>query len=107
MAATTTNNHREAVEDGEGVPSIVAIHSQVKKIKQELEKTNHPAGIEQSEIRSVLREFSKSQKRCRSPLGISDRPISVDLINFNICELRFIGDGRGFLRNFEANSPGN
>ncbi|KVH97697.1 hypothetical protein Ccrd_000202 [Cynara cardunculus var. scolymus] len=74
METTTTNNHLLAVEDGEGV---VAIHSQVKKIKQELEKTKHPAGIEQSEIRSVLREFSKSQKRCRSPLGISDRPISV------------------------------
>lgn len=57
--------------------NIVAVHNQVKKIKQELENTKHPGIIEQSEIRSVLQEFSKSQKRCRSPLGITDRPISV------------------------------
>ncbi|GJX35174.1 hypothetical protein Tco_0050110 [Tanacetum coccineum] len=63
--------------DIEGVSSSVAIHNQVKKIKQELEKTKHPAGIEKSEIISVLREFSKSQKRCRSPLGIADTPISI------------------------------
>ncbi|KAI3497814.1 hypothetical protein L1887_33367 [Cichorium endivia] len=72
---TTTNKHREAAE--EGMPSLVAIHSQVKKIKGELERTKHPAVIEQSEFRSVLRDFSKSQKRCRSPLGISDRSISI------------------------------
>ncbi|KAF5779509.1 hypothetical protein HanXRQr2_Chr12g0560281 [Helianthus annuus] len=60
-----------------GESSFVAIHNQVKKIKQELEKTKHPASIEQSEIKSVLHEFSKSQKRCRSPLGITDRLISV------------------------------
>ncbi|KAL4586745.1 hypothetical protein LXL04_011389 [Taraxacum kok-saghyz] len=67
MESITNNNHREAVEDG------VAIHIQVKKIQGELEKTV----IEQSEIRSMMREFSKSQKRCRSPLGITDRPISI------------------------------
>ncbi|PWA85672.1 hypothetical protein CTI12_AA148480 [Artemisia annua] len=70
---------QEHYDDEIGVSSTssVAIHSQVKKIKQELEKTKHPAGIEKSEIISVLREFSKSQKRCPSPLGIGDRPISV------------------------------
>ncbi|KAI3744427.1 hypothetical protein L1987_57507 [Smallanthus sonchifolius] len=78
MEATTTNNHRVAAEEEQydGALNIVAIHNQVKKIKQELEKTKHPATIEQSEIKSVLREFSKSQKRCRSPLGIAGRPIS-------------------------------
>lgn len=60
METTNTNQY-----------DVVAIHSQVKKIKQEVEKTKH------EEIKSVLREFSKSQKRCRSPLGITDRPISV------------------------------
>ncbi|CAH1426712.1 unnamed protein product [Lactuca virosa] len=65
-------NHTEATE--ESVSSLVAYYSQVRKIKRELEKPNHLAVIEQSEMRSVLREFSKSQKHFRSSLGISDRP---------------------------------
>ncbi|KAK1425737.1 hypothetical protein QVD17_21092 [Tagetes erecta] len=75
----TTNNHRVTFDDDQHdvVSNTVAIHNQVKKIKQEMETTKHPANIEQSEIKSVLREFSKSQKRCRSPLGIAGRPISV------------------------------
>nr|GEV52670.1 hypothetical protein [Tanacetum cinerariifolium] len=73
MSTTKVEEHY----DIEGASSSVAIHNQVKKIKQELEKTNHPAGIKKSEIISILREFSKSQKRCRSPLGIADRPISI------------------------------
>ncbi|KAD4983124.1 hypothetical protein E3N88_19795 [Mikania micrantha] len=81
MEATTTN-HRvtEAEEQYNGDnrgSGPVAVHNQVKKIKQEMENTKHPANIEQSEIKSVLREFSKSQKRCRSPLGITDLPITV------------------------------
>ncbi|KAK9051031.1 hypothetical protein SSX86_027656 [Deinandra increscens subsp. villosa] len=76
---TSTNNRRVTVEEDGGVSTspAVAVHNQVKKIKQELEKTKHPGYIEDSEIKSVLREFSKSQKRCRSPLGVADRPISV------------------------------
>ncbi|CAH1428432.1 unnamed protein product [Lactuca virosa] len=68
-------NHTEAAE--ESVSSLVAYHSQVRKIKRELEKSNHPAVIKQSKMRSVLLEFSKSQKHCRSPLGISDMPRSM------------------------------
>ncbi|CAH1419129.1 unnamed protein product [Lactuca virosa] len=69
-------SHIETVE--ESVSSLVSIHSQVRKIKRELEKMNHPTLIEQLEMRSVLREFSKSQDHFRSPLGISDRPILID-----------------------------
>lgn len=65
----------EEIEVKYMVDGVVAIHSQVRKIKQELEITMHPA-LELPEMRSVLREFSR-QKRSRSPLGITNRPISV------------------------------
>ncbi|XP_022887403.1 uncharacterized protein LOC111403218 [Olea europaea var. sylvestris] len=53
----------------------VPIHSQVRKIRQEMEKINHPA-LQQPEIRPVVHEIAR-QKRCRSPLGLAQRPISV------------------------------
>ncbi|KAI3516621.1 hypothetical protein L1887_15543 [Cichorium endivia] len=74
---TATNNRRQMQEEEEvdvkytTVGEVVAIHSQVRKIKQELEKTMQP------ELRSDLREFSRQPKRSRSPLGIVNRPISV------------------------------
>ncbi|KVI05449.1 hypothetical protein Ccrd_016208 [Cynara cardunculus var. scolymus] len=84
MDTTTNNRHREMEEEDETVVKymvggVVAIHSQVKKIKQELEKTMHPAAAleEHPEMRSLLREFSRQTKRSRSPLGITNRPISV------------------------------
>ncbi|CAH1431462.1 unnamed protein product [Lactuca virosa] len=67
---TATTNHRQMQEDDVEY-TTVAIHSQVLKIKQELEKTMQP------ELRSVLREFSRQPKRSRSPLGITNRRISV------------------------------
>lgn len=56
----------------------VAVHSQVRKIKQEMEKIKHPS-LEQTEFlaRPVLREIKRQQQRSRSPLGIAQRPISV------------------------------
>ncbi|XP_052205762.1 uncharacterized protein LOC127810364 [Diospyros lotus] len=59
----------------------VAIHSQVIKIKQEMEKIGHLA-LQQSEIRLALREITQQQQkrqrqRSRSPLGLGERPISV------------------------------
>lgn len=56
----------------------VAVHSQVRKIKQEMEKIKHPS-LEQTEflLRPVLREIKRQQQRSRSPLGIAKRPISV------------------------------
>ncbi|XP_076944450.1 uncharacterized protein LOC143615100 [Bidens hawaiensis] len=81
MATTTNNDGHTAVEEEVDVKymvgGVVAVHSQVQKIKQELEKTMHPAGLDHPEIRSVLREFSRQPKRSRSPLGITNRPISV------------------------------
>ncbi|KAD2804186.1 hypothetical protein E3N88_37563 [Mikania micrantha] len=81
----TTKNHRQTAEEEVDVKytvaGMVAIHSQVRKIKQEFEKTMHPAAIEQPEIRSVIREFSRLQKRSRSPLGIINRPISIGTVN--------------------------
>ncbi|KAL8105818.1 hypothetical protein AgCh_029568 [Apium graveolens] len=56
----------------------VAVHSQVRKIKQEMEKIKHPS-LEQTEflVRPVLREIKRQQQRSRSPLGMAQRPISV------------------------------
>lgn len=55
----------------------VAIHSQVRKIKQEMEKIKHQS-LEQPEmIGPVYREITRQQQRSRSPLGIAQRPISV------------------------------
>lgn len=57
----------------------VAVHSQVRKIRQEMEKLKHPL-LQQPEVRPVLGEISSLQ-RSRSPLGIAERererPISV------------------------------
>ncbi|CAK9140312.1 unnamed protein product [Ilex paraguariensis] len=67
----TNNNSKEDRYLG------VAIHSQVRKIKQEMERIKHPS-LEQPEIRPVLWEITR-QKRSRSPLGLAERerPISV------------------------------
>ncbi|KAH7839820.1 hypothetical protein Vadar_009190 [Vaccinium darrowii] len=58
----------------------VAIHSQVRKIRQEMEKIKQPS-LDQPEIRPVLREITrhhqKLQQRSRSPLGLAERPILV------------------------------
>ncbi|XP_022882112.1 uncharacterized protein LOC111399104 [Olea europaea var. sylvestris] len=59
-------NNNNKKEDG------IAIHSQVRKIKQEIEKINHP-GLQQLEMRPEIMR----QNRSRSPLGVAKRPISV------------------------------
>lgn len=55
----------------------VAVHSQIRKIKQEMQKIEQPS-LEEPEFlaRQVFREI-KRQQRSRSPLGIAHRPISV------------------------------
>ena len=57
----------------------VAVHSQVRKIRQEMERFKCPS-LQQPEVRPVLREITLRQ-RSRSPLGIAERererPISV------------------------------
>ncbi|XP_022736725.1 uncharacterized protein LOC111289722 [Durio zibethinus] len=53
----------------------VAVHSQVRKIKQESEQIiDRSHGL--PEMRPVLREISR-QQLSRSPLGLNGRPISV------------------------------
>ncbi|KAM7484701.1 hypothetical protein LguiA_000710 [Lonicera macranthoides] len=54
----------------------VAIHSQVRKIRQEMEKINQPS-VDQPEPRQVVLRQITGQRRSRSPLGIVQRPISV------------------------------
>lgn len=54
----------------------VGIHSQVRKVKQEMEKINHVA-LQQPEARPALRELARHHHRSRSPLGLVERPISV------------------------------
>ncbi|KAG9146173.1 hypothetical protein Leryth_007892 [Lithospermum erythrorhizon] len=56
----------------------VAMHSRVRKIKQEMEKINLRL-LEQPEINRVLQEIPGRQQRSRSPLGLKPviRPISV------------------------------
>lgn len=70
------NNNKEEHNPDLGV----AIHSQVRKIRQEMEKIKQPS-LDQPEIRPVLREITshrqKLQQRSRSPLGLAERPILV------------------------------
>ncbi|EXC16431.1 hypothetical protein L484_004442 [Morus notabilis] len=70
-------NDNKSAEDGFlGVPII---HSQVMKIKQEIEKIKHPS-LQQQEMRRVLLRAHALPQRSRSPLGLVDqreRSISV------------------------------
>ncbi|PON81792.1 hypothetical protein TorRG33x02_224030 [Trema orientale] len=70
--------------DGEGYlglgahPIPIPIHSQVVKIKKEMEKISHPS-LQEPEMRRVLL-FSGACTRLRhtrSPLGLADPPIFV------------------------------
>lgn len=59
----------------------VIIHSQVRKIRQEMEKIKHPS-LQQPEITGKQLQQSemtgkKQHQRSRSPLGLAHRPISV------------------------------
>ena len=65
-----SDNNKMEEEKYIGAP----IHSQVMKIKQEMEKISHPS-LQQPEVRRVLRDITR--QRSRSPLGLADRPISV------------------------------
>lgn len=51
----------------------VGIHSQVTKVKLEMEKINRLA----PEAKLALREITRHHHRSRSPLGLVERPISV------------------------------
>lgn len=55
----------------------VGIHSQVTKVKEEMEKINRLALQQPEEARPALRRVSRQHHRSRSPLGLAQRPISV------------------------------
>ncbi|XP_038875254.1 uncharacterized protein LOC120067758 [Benincasa hispida] len=68
-----------AAGDSDSDVSQLPIHSQVQKIKKEIEKIKHPS-LQQSEMNThlLLRGISISKPRSRSPLGLAaERPISV------------------------------
>lgn len=54
----------------------VGIHSQVMKIKQEMETINRLA-LQLPEPRPESREIIRRRQRSRSPLGLAQRRISV------------------------------
>ncbi|PHU17432.1 hypothetical protein BC332_13127 [Capsicum chinense] len=56
------------LEDGD---MGVIMHSQVRKIRQEMEKIKYPS-LQQPEMTE-----KQQHKRSRSPLGLAHRPISV------------------------------
>ncbi|KAH6773910.1 hypothetical protein C2S51_012314 [Perilla frutescens var. frutescens] len=69
------NNNKMEMEEDDAYRGV-GIHSQVKKVKQEMEKINRLA-LQQAEARPPLAEISRHHHRSRSPLGLSQRPISV------------------------------
>ncbi|KAK8490854.1 hypothetical protein V6N13_090548 [Hibiscus sabdariffa] len=68
------NTNKAGKRDEDGYNKGVLIHSQVMKIRRELEKMRHPS-LQQADMRPVLREIAR--QRSRSPLGLAERPISV------------------------------
>ncbi|XP_054795650.1 uncharacterized protein LOC129301103 [Prosopis cineraria] len=68
-------NKNQSRREGSEAHRGVAIHNQVMKIKQEIEKLKHPS-LQHVEIRHIsLRNFTR--QRSRSPLGLSHRAIPV------------------------------
>ncbi|KAE8663947.1 hypothetical protein F3Y22_tig00112857pilonHSYRG00040 [Hibiscus syriacus] len=72
---SNNNNHDNNLRGKEDTGNV-AIHNQVRKIKQESEQIiDWSPG--QPQMRPVLREISRHQISRRSPLGLSGSPISV------------------------------
>nr|GMD19762.1 Urease accessory protein like [Ipomoea batatas] len=74
MEQKRSNLQQEEEESfsGGGVP----VHSQVRKIRQEMEKIKHPSLQQPEMMRPVFRDITGRQ-RSRSPLGLAERPIAV------------------------------
>lgn len=68
-------NNRNSNEEADGNMGV-PVHSQVAKIKQELETIKYPS-LKQPEMRRVLREINRQRSRSPSPLGLAQRPVSV------------------------------
>ncbi|XP_062110193.1 uncharacterized protein LOC133822013 [Humulus lupulus] len=57
----------------------IPIHSQVVKIKKEIEKIRHPS-LQESDMRRILllrNACTRLQQHTRSPLGLAERPLSL------------------------------
>ncbi|XP_047966927.1 protein PFC0760c-like [Salvia hispanica] len=70
------NNNNDNNSFDEDAYRGVGIHSQVTKVKLEMEKINRLA-LQQPEARPALRGINRQHHRSRSPLGLAQRPISV------------------------------
>lgn len=69
-----TVEKKKGIDGGDGYMGS-PVHSQVMKIRREIEKIKH-ASVHQAEMRRVLlRGFARV--RTPSPLGLTERPISV------------------------------
>jgi hypothetical protein len=58
----------KGIDGGDGGYRGVPVHSQVMKIKQEMEKIKHPS-LQQAEMRRVLLRGFAGRERSPSPLG--------------------------------------
>ncbi|KAL1568616.1 protein PFC0760c-like protein [Salvia divinorum] len=74
MDHNTINNNNNSFD--EDAYRGVGIHSQVTKVKLEMEKINRLA-MQQPEERPPLHRTNRQHHRSRSPLGLAQRPISV------------------------------
>ncbi|KAL3635946.1 hypothetical protein CASFOL_020493 [Castilleja foliolosa] len=70
-----TNKYDDVFEDV--LYKGMGIHSQVRKIKQEMEKINRLAVQLQPEARPAVKVIGSRRERSRSPLGLAERPIPV------------------------------
>ncbi|KAM6589194.1 hypothetical protein CsatA_011799 [Cannabis sativa] len=69
------DEHEEEEEEAAQIP----IHSQVVKIKKEIEKIRQPSlqEPEMKRVRLLRNACTKFQRHTRSPLGLAERPISL------------------------------
>ncbi|XP_027344131.1 uncharacterized protein LOC113856500 [Abrus precatorius] len=67
------NEKQTSIRGGEGLMGL-AVHSQVIKIKQEIERIKHPS-LQLHMRRVFLRDVTRL--RSRSPLGLAERAILV------------------------------
>ncbi|XP_057481086.1 uncharacterized protein LOC130768098 [Actinidia eriantha] len=75
--STSNSNNKNQSKEDRYQPGV-AVHSQVRKIRQEMEKIKQPTLEEREVMRPALREITRQWQRSRSPLGLlAERPISV------------------------------
>ncbi|KAL6566328.1 hypothetical protein OROGR_001943 [Orobanche gracilis] len=71
---------RKIKNDDDGLEDAyrgVGIHSQVRKIKQEIEKIDRLELQQPEVVPSMVRQINCRRVRSRSPLGLAERPIPI------------------------------